>query len=383
MTLWELFKYYLYVGSTAFGGPLAIINTIRTDLVEKRGWLEKEEFEHYFGYAQIAPGPMAFQVGVYNGFFKFGIPGAALCGFALVLPSYLLVLAFSIFYQKYNDISYVQFALYGISPAIIAIILHSGIKLSKNVLKKDYFLFFIFFASIALTIFLKVAILYLIISSGIIALIYYSIKNNKSEKLNLLPLFIASPFAFIERFMDEVTQSMGSKLLDLALVFLKTGSLTYGSGFVIIGVLQQDVVNNYHWLNQADFLAGISFGNITPGPVVITSTFIGYLTAGLTGSLVSTFCIFFPTFCFVLILAHSIGKFKNNFYLKSFIKGANAAAIGAILSTAYNLSGSSMIDIPTWIIFAISLLILFRVKVNTLYLIVAAAACGIAIRMMI
>lgn len=379
MTLWELFKYYLYVGSTAFGGPLAIINTIRTDLVEKRKWIEKEEFEHYFGYAQIAPGPLAFQVGVYNGFFKYGIAGAALCGFGLVLPSYILVLIFSIVYQKYNDISYLQNALYGVSPAIIAIILHSGIKLSKNVLKKDYFLFVVFFASIALTIFLKVPILYLIVSSGVLALIYYSIAEKKSSKANFLPLIFASPLAFIQ----ETTQTLGSKLLDLALVFLKTGSLTYGSGFVIIGVLQQDVVNNYHWLNQTDFLAGISFGNITPGPVVITSTFIGYLTAGFWGSIVSTFCIFFPTFCFVLILAHSIAKFKNNFYLKSFIKGANAAAIGAILSTAYNLSGSSLIDIPTIVIFAVSLIILFRFKVNTLYLIIAAAACGILVRMIV
>jgi chromate transporter len=378
LTLWELFKYYLYVGSTAFGGPLAIINTIRTDLVEKRGWLEKEEFEHYFGYAQIAPGPMAFQVGVYNGFFKFGAAGAALCGFALVLPSYLLVLIFSIFYQKYNDISYIQYALYGVSPSIIAIILHSGIKLSKNVLKKDWFLFAVFFLSIALTVVLKVPILYLIFSSGIVALIYYSTRERTDSKINFLPFLMASPFAFLE----QVTQSMGSKLLDLALVFLKTGSLTYGSGFVIIGVLQQDVVVNYHWLSQADFLAGISFGNITPGPVVITSTFIGYLTAGFWGSIVSTFCIFFPTFCFVLILAHSISKFKNNFYLKAFIKGANAAAIGAILSTAYNLSWSSIIDIPTIVIFVVSILILFKFKANTLYMIIAAAACGIAVRMM-
>lgn len=378
MTLWELFKYYLYVGSTTFGGPLAIINTIRTDLVEKRGWLEKEEFEHYFGYAQIAPGPVAFQVGVYNGFYKFGIAGAALCGFGLVLPSYILVLIFSIFYQQYNDISYIQYALYGVSPVIIAIILHSGIKLSKNVLKKDYFLFGIFFLSIALTIFFKVGILYIIFSSALAAVVYYSFPNKKNGKLNFLPLLLASPFAFI----GEVTQSMGSRLLDLALVFLKTGSLTYGSGFVIIGVLQQDVVVNYQWLSQADFLAGISFGNITPGPVVITSTFIGYLAAGFWGSVVSTFCIFFPTFCFVLILAHSISKFKENFYLKSFIKGANAAAIGAILSTAYNLSWSSIIDIPTIVIFVVSLLILFRFKVNTLYLIIAAAVCGITVRMM-
>jgi len=377
LTLWELFRYYLYVGSTAFGGPLAIINTIRHDLVEKRGWLQKEEFEHYFGYAQIAPGPMAFQVGVYNGFFKFGIPGAILCGIGLVLPSYILVLVFSIFYQKYQDINYIQNALYGVSPVIIAIILHSGIKLSKNVLKKDYFLYVLFFASIALTIFLSVPILYLIVSSALVALIYYSIKEKQTAKLKFLPLVFTAPFAFI----TQVTDSVNNKLLDLALVFLKTGSLTYGSGFVIIGVLRDDVVSKFHWLTESEFLAGISFGNITPGPVVITSTFIGYLTAGIPGSLVSTFCIFFPTFCFVVILAHSIARFKDNFYLKAFIKGANAAAIGAILSTAYILSKSSIIDLPTLILFAAAILILFRMKVNTIYLIIIAAVCGILVKM--
>ncbi len=379
MTLWELFKYYLYVGSTAFGGPLAIINTIRTDLVEKRGWLEKEEFENIFGYSQIAPGPMAFQVGVYNGFFKFGIPGAFLCGLAIVLPSYLLVLAFSIVYERYSDISYLQNALYGISPAIIAIILHSGIKLSRNVMKKDYFLHIIFFLSIALTIFFKVPILYLIVSSALISLLYYSITNKKTKGVNFLPLLFASPLAFLTQKMDIA----GSKLLDLAFVFLKTGSLTYGSGFVIIGVLQQDVVNNYHWLTQTQFLAGISFGNITPGPVVITSTFIGYLTAGFLGSIVSTVCIFLPTFIIVVILAHGINRYKDNFYLKAFIKGANAAAIGAILSTAYNLAWGALIDIPTIIIFVISIAILFKAKFSTLYLILGAALCGIVIRMFI
>jgi chromate transporter len=379
LTLWELFKYYLYVGSTAFGGPLAIINTIRVDLVEKRGWLEKEEFENIFGYSQIAPGPLAFQVSVYNGFFKFGIPGAFLCGLGIVLPSYLLVLAFSMVYERYSDISYLQNALYGISPAIIAIILHSGIKLSRNVMKKDYFLHVIFFLSIALTIFFKVPILYLIVSSAVVSLVYYSVQKKRTAGLKFIPLLIGSPLAFLTQKVDI----FNSKLWDLAFVFLKTGSLTYGSGFVIIGVLQQDVVNNYHWLTQTQFLAGISFGNITPGPVVITSTFIGYLTAGFLGSVISTVCIFLPTFILVVILAHGINKYKDNFYLKAFIKGANAAAIGAILSTAYNLAWAALIDIPTIVIFIVSLGILFKAKFSTLYLILGAALIGILVRITI
>ena len=173
----ELLKYFLYAGATTFGGPLAIIETFRKDLALKKNWVTTSEFENYLGYSQIAPGPLAFQVALYIGYFKEGFLGALLSGFGLVFPSFILVLAFSMFYNAYKDISIVIFALYGLRPLITAIIFQSGYNLSKSVFKKDYFLYTLFILSILISIFLKIHILWLILSFSIISLVFYSIRK--------------------------------------------------------------------------------------------------------------------------------------------------------------------------------------------------------------
>jgi chromate transporter len=395
ISLYYLFKYYITVGATCFGGPLAIIDRIRFDLVLKRNLFSADEFKDIFGYSQIAPGPLAFQVSVYTGYFKRGFWGALVSGFALVLPSYVLVLVFSIFYKEYKDINYIRFALYGLSPVIIAIIVKSGYSLSRTIFQKDWFLYILFFLSIFLTIYFKAPIIYLILGEAVIALIYYLIKEKKINK-NITTILSIFPVIFV--FLITISQKLiflfcsginyfkiytDAKLLQMALLFLKIGSLTYGSGFVIVGVLRQEVVDNLHWLNAKEFIDGIAFGQITPGPVVITSTFIGYMTSGIIGSLISTMCIFLPTFILVVLIATRINRFKDNFYLKSLIKGANAAALGAILSTAFLLSKDAILDIPTFILFILSATILVFTKFKEYYLILISSAAGILIKMLV
>ena len=386
MTLGKLFLYFLKTGSTVFGGPLAIIHRIQEDLVHKKKWITEKEFENIFGYSQLAPGTISYQVGTYIGYFSYGVWGAFICGFALIFPSFLLILGFAIFYKSYGSLEIVQYILYGLSPAIIAIILHSGIKLSRNLIKKDFFLLFLFLLSIVLTTVFKVNIIYQIFPAAFVSILYYSLIEKNRAKLRSVSLIAVSGivklFAKLFGVISAVIVFADNKLLDLALVFLKASSLTYGSGFVIVGVLHQDVVEKFQWLSEKDFLAGISFGNITPGPVVITSTFIGYMTSGFLGSVVSTVCIFLPTFIIVIILAQIVTKHKENFYLKSFIKGANAAALGAIIATAYNLSRGALIDKATVIIFIVTLVVMFRFKINTLFIIGAAAACGVVVKML-
>lgn len=187
--------------------------------------------------------------------------------------------------------------------------------------------------------------------------------------------------AFLKLF-SFIRQAAGVSIVDLALVFLKAGSLTYGSGFVIVGVLQKDVVENFHWLTNKEFIDGIIFGQITPGPVVITSTFIGYLTAGFTGSVITTLCIFLPTFIYVAVISKGIKHIKENPFVLSFLKGANAAAIGAILAVSYILSKDSVIDIPTLVIMILSLIALFSFRIKVYYLIPAAALAGILIHIL-
>jgi len=357
---------------------------MKYDLVLKRNWVQMEEFRNYFGYSQIAPGPLAFQVALYCGYFKKGFLGALLSGFALVMPSYIFVLGISIFYKNFYDLTYLHYALYGISPVIVAIIAKSGFNLSKTIFQKDIFLYLLFFASIVLMIMYKAPIIFLVIAGAVTAMLYYILKDklifrNRMNGFAIIPI-IAGILLFLKFRIIEVA---GSILWQMTLLFLKVGSLTYGSGFVIVGVLRQEVVDNLKWLSSKEFLDGIAIGQITPGPVVITSTFIGYMTSGFIGSVVATVCIFLPTFIFVMLLAQKIEKFKDNFYLKALIKGANATALGAIISTAFILSKDAIIDVNSFVLFITAIVILFFTKFRDIYLIIIAAIVGISLKLFI
>lgn len=379
----DLFKYYFYLGATCFGGPLAIIANMRSDLVEKKRLVTEKEFEDYFGYSQIAPGPIAFQVCLYISYFNAGLPGAIAGGVGLVLPSFLLVLLFSIFYSEFTDTEFVRAALYGISPVIISIILYSGLQLAGRVFKKNYLQYFLFAVSIIVTAIFKFPIIYTIICAGIFSLVFLIITKKPTENLKSLSfsilILIASALVSATNYFKGALAEINSRLFDLALLFLKVGALTYGSGFVIVGVLNQEVVQNYSFITAKEFIDGLAFGQITPGPVVITSTFIGYLSEGFLGAIVCTVCIFLPTFLLVVVLAKFMKKISNNFFVKSIIKGANAAAIGAILATAYSLSSEAINDLTTIVLFIVSLACLFFLKIQSLYLIVTSAVIGIAL----
>ena len=190
MKILEIFKYYFYLGSTCFGGPLAIIANMRNDLIEKKKWITENDFENYFGYSQIAPGPIAFQVCLYVSYFRAGILGAMAGGTALVLPSFLIVLVFSFFYRQFSDTFFIKAMLYGISPVIVSIIFYSGFQLAGRVFKKDIFLYALFAVSLVLTAFLKFPIIYVIIGSGIVSLIYFSILKNSSTGINAKTGFV-------------------------------------------------------------------------------------------------------------------------------------------------------------------------------------------------
>lgn len=381
----KIFKYFLYLGLAGFGGPLAIIDYIRRDLVFDKQWMTLDEFKSYFGFSQICPGPLAFQFALYFCYFKKGFWAAVLAGIGLVLPSFVFVLLFSVFYKEFRDVNYVAWALYGISPVIIAIIFYSGYNLSRNVFQKDVFQYVLFFSAIAVSVFLKLHILLLIVLFAAIALIYYSVeKEVKSNKVNSFSILLYSGLILaLKDFSGAILNflnHLNSKLLDIVYVFMKAGGLTYGSGFVIIGVLREDVVVNFQWLTSKEFLDGIAFGQITPGPVVITSTFIGYMVSGFLGSLLATVSVFLPSFVLVMIVAQIIEKIKDNFYLLSALKGANAAAIAAIITVAYFLSYDAIIDLWSLVLFLLAGIVLFSTKLKPYYLIIIAAAVGIVIK---
>lgn len=378
VSLLHLFRYFLFVGATVFGGPIAIIENFRTDLVEKKKWIKEKEFEKFFGYSQIAPGPISFQVALHIGYSKKGWFGAMVSGTGLMLPSFLAVLLFSVFYSQYKNVYFVRYILYGLGPVIIAIILHSGFKLTSSVLKKEIFPYIILVSSFLLVVFQVVNIIILIFAGAFIYLLYDIIINKKKI---FTGLFLFLPFFLLagEKFC-VIKEQLNSRMLDLSILFLKVGSLTYGSGFAIIGVLKQEVVDNLGWLSNVEFLDGVAFGQITSGPVIITSTFIGYMISGIMGSVLSTICILLPTYIYVLIIQKFIHNLTENFYLNSFIRGANAAAIGAILATAFLLSKDAIYDTMTVLLFVAGLILMFVSKIKPIFYILAAGILGFVIK---
>lgn len=371
----DIFKYFLYIGFAGFGGPLAIIEMMRKDLVVKKKWIKPDEFESILGYVQIAPGPYSYQVAMYIAFRKGGYIGSLIAAFLIIFPSFLFVLIFSVFYSEYKDVTYVIYSLYGISPVIAALIFQSGFSLGKSIFKKDLFQYLIFFLSLGLTIFFRIHIIYIIISSAAVALLYYSVTNKKK-------LFSIALTAFIPFFL-QIRENVAIKLEEVGLLFLKVGALTYGSGYVIVGVLRQEVVERLHWLNAQEFIDGLVIGQITPGPVIITSTFIGYLTNGFMGAAVATFFILFPSTIIVLMLVKNIDRIRNNFYVKALIKGANAAAIGAILATAYFISRDAIVDIYTLCFFLSGLAVLILTDIKPIFILGAFAILGIVAKLMV
>jgi chromate transporter len=384
ISLLDILKYFLVLGTTGFGGPLAIIEKMRKELVLMKNWMTADEFKNYFGYSQIAPGPLALQVAVYFSYFRKGIPGAIVASIGLIFPSFAFVLAFSVFYENFRDANFVRFALYGLNPVIVAIITKSGFNLSKNVFENEVFLYVLFFLSIGLTIFFKVPIIALILGSALVSLVFHILikkKNNsfKTFSFELLALYYGALTFFVSLF-NHIRDTSLSFYLKLAYVFMKIGALTYGSGFVIVGVLRQEIVENLNWLTQKEFLDGLAIGQITPGPVVITSTFIGYLTSGPIGAIIATVSIFLPGFIIIMIIAPYVNKLKDNLYVKFLIKGANASALGAILATAYFLSKDAIIDFVTLSIFIIALAILFFTKFKDIFLILISIFLGIGLK---
>lgn len=384
ISLLDILKYFLVLGTTAFGGPLAVIERMRKDLVLMKNWITADEFKNYFGYSQIAPGPLAYQVAVYFSYFKKGIPGAIVASIGLVFPSFVFVLAFSVFYESFRDVNLVRFALYGLNPVIVAIITKSGFNLSKSVFENEIFLYVLFFLSIGLTIFFKVPIIVLIITSAFVSLVFHIIikkRHNSIKALSfeflILCCSILTTFISLFNYIRETSLSF---YLKLAYVFMKIGTLTYGSGFVIVGVMRQEVVEGLNWLTQKEFLDGLAIGQITPGPVVITSTFVGYLTSGPIGAIVATISIFLPGFIIIMIIAPYVNKLKDNLYVKYLIKGANASALGAILATAYFLSRDAIIDVATLSIFVIALTLLFFTKFKDIFLILVSILIGIGLK---
>lgn len=367
----EIVQYFLRLGLLGFGGPVALVGQMERELVTERGWVGKEQMREAIAVCQSLPGPLAIQVGIYLSYLRGGFWGAWAGGWAFILPNFVVVAALGALYVYFGGLQPVTAIFYGVSPAVIALILHSCYRLAKLGME-DWLQWTLAAVCFLVTVVVHAEVAILFVGAGILGILYYgSIRRRPPSAMTLMA---AAPLAPVAAIVPIATASNITKLL---LFFLKAGALTFGSGLVIVPFLQQGVVQQYGWLGEHDFLVAVAVGMISPGPVVITATFVGYLVGGFWGSLAATVGIFLPSFLLVLIAAPTLARHRANRNVQGFVKGAYAAAIGTILGACVLLGRIAIGDWLTILIGLTALVTLFRWKVSNPLLIAITAAIGL------
>lgn len=380
-TLLDLIKYFLKLGTTGFGGPVALVGYMHRDLVENKKWISDSDFKEGLALSQLAPGPLAAQLGIYIGFVHFGILGATVSGLAFVLPSFLMVILLGFAYQAYGGLPWMQAIFYGISAAVIGIIVLSSYKLTAKsiskfeipAIKSNWLLWLFYITAIILTAVTQQEELLLFVALGLIYMIVKAppewIKRPKTASFFLLTTAGFSTFEL-------------GKLGDLAWFFIKAGAFVFGSGLAIVPFLHAGVVNEHHWLNENQFVDAVAVAMITPGPVVITVGFIGYLVGGIAGACVAALGVFLPCYLFTVIPAPYFKKISQNNSIKAFVDGITAGVIGALVGAVIVIAIRTIVDIPTALIAIATVLTLIYVKkIQEQHIIIIAAILGVLIKL--
>jgi chromate transporter len=357
--------YFLWLGTVGFGGPIALAGHMQQDLVDDRGWVSKQDYVEGLALAQLAPGPLAAQLAIYLGYVRAGVLGATAVGIAFILPSFLMVLALSAAYVRFGGLAWMQAMFYGIGAAVIGIIARSAYKLTKLTLGKDKLLWCIFAVLAASTAWTSREIVWLFLLGGVVALLVKAFPARVHVRTTASLL------------LAPVTFAVKGTLVEIFLYFAKAGMFVFGSGLAVVPFLYGGVVQGHHWLNEHQFVDAVAVAMITPGPVVITVAFIGYLVAGVSGATAAALGIFLPVYLVVILLAPSYKRWAKNPQLNSFVKGVTAAATGAIAGAVIVLARRSVYDLPTTMISIVSLAVLFRWKVPEPILIACAAVAGL------
>ena len=367
----DLVIYFLRLGTLGFGGPVALCGLMEKELVQDRGWLTKQEMRDAIAISQSLPGPLAIQVGIFAAYLRGGFWGAWAGGWAFILPNFLIVAALAALYVHFGGLSWMTAIFYGVSPAVIALILHSCWRLAKLGME-DWLQWIIAAICFVVTIVFQAELAVLFIGAGIIGILYYGSLFRRfrqppaSGAMALIPLgaVTAKPAA-------------PSTLGQLFTFFFKAGSLTFGSGLVIVPFLEKGLVQQTGWLNGREFFVAVAVGMLSPGPVVITATFVGYLVGGFWGSLVSTVGIFLPSFLLILFVAPILIRHRENLNVQGFVKGAYGAAIGTILGACVLLGKIAIGDWLTALIAIGSLIVLFKSKISNPLLVGVTALVGL------
>ena len=371
-TLKQLILYFLKLGTIGFGGPVALVGYMHRDLVEQKKWLDEEDYKEGLALAQLAPGPLAAQLAIYLGYVHYRIIGATLAGITFVLPSFIMVLGIGYAYVKAGGLPWMQALFYGIGAAVIGIITVSSYKLTRKSLNKQWLLWVIFLVLAITTFLTESENLWLILGAGLVIWFYKSPPRfNKAMSI----------FFMIPVLLQITSNWTNEKLTQLGWYFFKAGAFVFGSGLAIVPFLYGGVVKEYEWLNEQEFLDAVAVAMITPGPVVITVGFIGYLVAGVPGACVAALATFLPCYLFTIIPAPYFKKYGKHPAIKAFVDGVTAAAIGAIAGAVVVLAKRQLTDLVSAGIAIVTILVLLRFKkIQEPFIILAAAVAGLIIK---
>jgi chromate transporter len=371
----DLVRYFLWLGTTGFGGPIALVGFMQRDLVEQRRWFGEGEYREGLALAQLAPGPLAAQLAMYLGWARGGSIGAGLVGLAFVVPSFVMVLCLAIAYVRYEGLSWMQGAFYGIGAAVIAIIARSAFKLTRLTLRRDPLLWTVFAAAAAVTAWTESEIVWVFLGAGLLAMTVRAPRGKSRSALSGIAWLPAGLLAGLHG-------PAGADILwRIGWYFMEAGAFVFGSGLAIVPFLHGGVVGEFRWLNERQFLDAVAVAMITPGPVVITVGFIGYLVAGPAGSVVAALATFLPCYVFTVVPAPHFRRWSRNEHLRAFVDGVTAAATGAIAGAAFVLGRRAIFDIGTAVIAVAALVVAWRLrKVPEPLTILVAALIGVLLK---
>jgi chromate transporter len=409
VSLRDLCMYFFKLGSIGFGGPIALAGYMKRDLEEERHWLTPDEYQDGLAIAQTMPGPLAAQLAMWIGFIRYGVLGATLTGFLFIITPFLIVLGVAALYVALQGLPVIRALFYGIGPAAIAIVTLAAWRLAKGTNGKDAKLWATSIVLMLITIVTQTELAWLFIVAGLLAIAVYAPPWRRAAPAPRPGLagLVPFPLPLIKSVPLGAAVLSAGTLVTLTLFFLKASAFTFGSGLAIVPFLHEGVVAQHHWVGERQFLDAVAMGLITPGPVVIMATFVGYLAAGVIGSVLATFAVFAPVWVFNVIIGRLFLRHRRNPQVRAFVKGATAAAVGAIAGAAvilaqggfiqravgrvihWDLSGAmaavrqpgqgALVDWITVLIFLIALVVLYYRKLKEPYVVGLAAIAGLAL----
>ena len=369
--LGEVIRLFLRLGFTAFGGPAAHIAMMHDEVVTRRKWMEEQHFLDLVGATNLIPGPNSTEMAIHIGYERAGWRGLIAAGLCFIMPAVLIVLGLAWLYVEYGSTPQGDALMYGIKPVIIAIVVQALYKLVPSAMKG------VLLAAVgggALAAYLLgVNELVVLFGGALLVVAVQALRRFPQSAAALLPL------VGLNNWLPQVTTGNAVTLDRLFLIFLKVGALLYGSGYVLLAFLRNDLVVNYGWLTDQQLLDAVAIGQFTPGPVFTTATFIGYLLAGVPGAVVATIGIFLPSFFFVALLARIMPYIRKSPWSAAFLDGVNVAALGLMAGVTWQLGRAALVDLPTIVLAVVAALLLFRFKINSAWLVLGGAVIGLGI----